>query len=91
MTRVTGDAATGNLVFAGRRVFPIGLSDPPPLGSKAPSGRDAWAEIAAAGAGFIRNYTVWTQAGESRVSMMPEERNCSGSTMNWLMPISASC
>ena len=65
MTRVTVDAATGNLVVAGRRVFPIGLSDPPPLGSEAPSGRDAWAEIAAAGVGFVRNYTVWTQAGVS--------------------------
>src|SRR5580765_747576 len=65
MTRVTVDAATGNLVVAGRLVFPIGLSDPPPAGSEAPSGRDAWAEIAAAGVGFVRNYTVWTQAAVS--------------------------
>jgi hypothetical protein len=45
-------------------VFPLGLSDAPPLGSKAPnSGLDAWAEIARAGVTFVRNYTVWTAAG----------------------------
>jgi hypothetical protein len=43
-------------------VFPLGLSNPPPLGSKAPNGRDAWAEIGAAGVNFVRNYTVWRQA-----------------------------
>ena len=25
------------------------------------------------------------------MTIIAEERNCSGSTMNWLMPISASC
>ena len=57
------DPSTGTLLVAGRRVFPLGLSDPPPLGSKAPSGVDAWAEIARAGVTFVRNYTVWTAAG----------------------------
>ena len=58
------DAATGDLLVGGKRVFPIGLSDPPPPGTTAPdSGLPAWAEIAAAGVGFVRNYTVWRAAG----------------------------
>jgi hypothetical protein len=57
------DAATGNLLVDGRPVFPLGLSDPPPLGSTAPNGRDAWAEVSSAGAGFARNYTVWKRVG----------------------------
>ena len=44
-------------------MFPIGLSDPPPVGSSAPGGRPAWAEIASAGVTYARNYTVWTNAG----------------------------
>lgn len=61
MTSNSIDLASGDLLVGGKRVFPIGLSDPPPLGSKAlNSGLDAWAEIASAGVGFIRNYTVWT-------------------------------
>ena len=43
--------------------FPIGLSDPPPLGTTAPdSGLDAWDEIARAGVNLVRNYTVWSAA-----------------------------
>jgi hypothetical protein len=58
------DAATGDLLVGGKRVFPIGLSDPPPPNSTAPnSGLPAWDEIARAGVGFVRNYTVWTAAG----------------------------
>src|SRR5258708_30616387 len=58
------DLVTGDMLIGGKRVFPIGLSDPPPVGSTAPnSGLDAWAEIARAGVSFVRNYTVWTAAG----------------------------
>jgi hypothetical protein len=57
------EAATGDLLVGGSRVFPLGLSDPPPLGTTAPSGLDAWAEVAAAGVNFVRNYAVWTAAG----------------------------
>jgi hypothetical protein len=32
MTAVTIDRATGCLVIDGQKVFPLGLSDPPPLG-----------------------------------------------------------
>jgi hypothetical protein len=63
VTSTTVDPATGNLLVGGKRVFPIGLSDPPPVNGTAPSGRPAWAEIAAAGVTFARNYTVWSAAG----------------------------
>jgi hypothetical protein len=46
--------ATGCLVIDGQKVFPIGLSEAPPLGGKTRDGRDAWAEVASAGANFIR-------------------------------------
>ena len=52
---VSIDGPTGSLVVNGQKVFPLGLSDPPPLGGTAPGGNDAWAEIASAGANFIRS------------------------------------
>ena len=45
---------TGSLLIDGERVFPIGLSNPPPASGVAPSGKNGFAEIAAAGVGFIR-------------------------------------
>jgi hypothetical protein len=60
------DPATGDLLVAGTQVFPLGLSDPPPPDTTAPSGRPAWTEITDAGVNYIRNYTVWTQAALSR-------------------------
>jgi hypothetical protein len=48
------DRATGVLVVEGRKLFPLTLSNGPPLGAKAPNGKDALAELAAGGAGFIR-------------------------------------
>ena len=75
VTTTSIDAVTGNLVVAGKRVFPVGLSDPPPLQSVAPeSGRAAWAEIAAAGVTFVRNYTVWEEAavGEQLLALGQE-------------------
>jgi len=75
MTRTAVDPASGGLLVGGKRVFPIGLSDPPPVDGVAPvSGRPAWAEVAGAGVTFVRNYTVWTAAGaaEQMVSVMQE-------------------
>jgi hypothetical protein len=57
VTRV--DASTGNLISGGKAIFPLGLSDPPPVDGKTPSGGDAWAEIAAAGVNFVRHYDPW--------------------------------
>ncbi len=54
MSVVAVDRATGALLLEGRKVFPLVLSDGPPLGAKAPDGGNAFAEIAAGGANFIR-------------------------------------
>jgi hypothetical protein len=54
MSVVGVDRRTGALVVAGGKVFPLVLSNGPPLGAKAPDGQDALAEVAAGGAGFIR-------------------------------------
>ena len=63
------DPATGNLVSGGTPVFPLGLSDPPPVDGKTPSGGDAWAEIAAAGINFARHYDPWA-AGSAAEQMV---------------------
>jgi hypothetical protein len=53
------DPKTGNLVSGGKALFPLGLSDPPPVDGKTPSGGDAWAEVAGAGINFARHYDPW--------------------------------
>jgi hypothetical protein len=73
MTRVTIDAATGVLKIAGKSVFPIGLSNPPPIGKRAPSGKFGLQELAAAGATFIRTGgEVWS--GEFLEGQIANER-----------------
>src|SRR6266545_2970036 len=53
--------ATGSLVIDGQTVFPIGLSEAPPQGGTTRDGRDAWAEVASAGANFVRTgLREWT-------------------------------
>ena len=54
MSVVAVDRATGALLVEGRKVFPLVLSNGPPLGAKSPDGGDAFAEVAAGGASFIR-------------------------------------
>jgi len=55
--------STGCIVIDGQKVFPIGLSEAPPLGGKTPDGRDAWAEVASAGANFVRSgFREWSLA-----------------------------
>jgi hypothetical protein len=63
MTATKIDAQTGCLLVAGKRVFPLGLSDAPPVESTAPNGKAAWAEIASGGANFARHYAPWTAGG----------------------------
>ena len=61
MSVVEVDRATGALVLEGRTVFPLILSDGPPLGATTPDGADALAELAAGGASFIRTgRSVWS-------------------------------
>jgi hypothetical protein len=66
VTRV--DAKTGNLISGGTAIFPLGLSDPPPVDGKTPSGGDAWSEIAGAGINFVRHYDPWS-AGSAAEQM----------------------
>jgi hypothetical protein len=54
VSAVSIDRPTGALLVDGRKVFPIVLSNGPPLGAKTPSGADALAEVAAGGVSFIR-------------------------------------
>jgi hypothetical protein len=54
VTAVSLDRSTGALLIEGKKVFPLVLSNAPPVGGKTPSGSDAFAEIAAGGANFIR-------------------------------------
>jgi hypothetical protein len=55
MASVTIDRATGCLVIQGQKVFPLGLSEAPALGSQTPDGKDGWAEVASAGVNFVRS------------------------------------
>lgn len=54
VSRVRIDPATGVLLIDGGKVFPLGVSNPPPLGKKARSGKDGLKELAEAGMSFIR-------------------------------------
>lgn len=53
MARVTIDP-TGSLVVGDRKVFPLGVSLPPPVGGKTPDGKDAWHELKNGGVSFVR-------------------------------------
>src|SRR6266568_888360 len=55
---VSIDQSTGCLLIDGAKVFPIALSNPPPLGGKTPSGTDGWSEVASAGVNFIRTKLI---------------------------------
>ena len=57
MASVSIHGPTGVLVVDGQKVFPIGLSDPPPHDALAPSGQHAFQELANAGATMIRTGT----------------------------------
>jgi hypothetical protein len=59
------DPSSGAFLVDGRPAFPIGLSDPPPLGARAPSGGDALALLARSGVSVIRvgaHNANWTDA-----------------------------
>jgi hypothetical protein len=62
MSHVTLDG-TGVLSVAGRKVFPLGLSNPPPLGKQAPSGKQGLAEVAEGGITLMRTgIETWSLA-----------------------------
>ncbi|MGB2874283.1 MAG: hypothetical protein WBB76_02295 [Gaiellaceae bacterium] len=77
MANVTIDRSTGSLLVDGRRVFPIGLADAPPLGRTAPNGNDGWAEVAAAGVNFIRTgrHTWGGTAIDAQIAFEHDQQN----------------
>jgi hypothetical protein len=54
MSSVSIDSHTGALLVGADKHFPIGLSNPPPPGSKTPAGRNGLEEVAASGISFVR-------------------------------------
>jgi hypothetical protein len=58
MVAVSIDQSTGCLLVDGAKVFPVALSNPPPLGRATPSGTDGWNEVKSAGVNFIRTKLV---------------------------------
>ena len=48
------DRVTGALLVGGEKLFPIGLSNPPPPEAKTPAGRNGLEEVAANGVNFVR-------------------------------------
>ena len=54
MSVVAIDKASGSVVAGSTKVFPIGVSIPPPPGAKTADGKDALAELAAGGVNFLR-------------------------------------
>jgi hypothetical protein len=51
---VVSVAPTGVLDIDGAKLFPLGVSNPPPLGGKTPEGEDALSELASGGVSFMR-------------------------------------
>ena len=74
MSRATIDRATGSLRLAGQKVFPLGLSNPPPVGGTTPAGRGAFQELADGGASFIRTGRGNWDPRAARRSSSPTER-----------------
>jgi hypothetical protein len=57
MASVSIHGPTGVLLVDGQKVFPIGISDPPPADARAPSGEHAFQELANGGVTMIRSGT----------------------------------
>ena len=78
MSRVTIDGPTGALRIGGEKVFPLGLSNAPPLGGTTPGGKDGLKELADAGATFIRtgrgNWAPDSSTSSSRPSVRSSMR-----------------
>jgi hypothetical protein len=67
------DAASGALLNGRTRVFPLCLSNGPPPGTKAPSGRDGLAEVAGAGINMLRSGAA-TWGAEATPGLIAREK-----------------
>ena len=74
MTITKLDSQSGSLLVGGTRVFPLGLSDPPPVDSTAPNGKPAWGRSRAP----VPILPATTPSGRPRVPA----KNCSQSAGN---------
>ena len=63
MTVTKLDAATGTLLVAGKRIFPLGPLRPAAGRQSSPEREARVGGDRGAGANFARNYTLWTAAG----------------------------
>ena len=73
MPRVTIDT-TGALVVDGRKVFPLGVSLPPPVGGTTPDGKDAWQELKEGGVSFVRTGRANWEAQEIDAQIAAEQK-----------------
>jgi hypothetical protein len=84
------DGATGCLLVEGAKVFPLVLSNPPPVGDSTPDGRDAWAEVAAGGVSFVRTPAIAWDAAHVDAQLAEERAFLDAAQAHglhgWLMP-----
>lgn len=67
--QVTIDGATGSLVVDGEKIFPIGVSNPPPVASKTPAGRNGLEEVRINGVNFVRTGVQdWSVDTDARIA-----------------------
>jgi hypothetical protein len=65
---------TGALVVDGKKVFPLGVSLPPPVGGKTPDGKDAWKELKDGGVSFVRTGRANWNAEEIDAQIAAEQK-----------------
>jgi hypothetical protein len=73
MPSVTVDP-TGALVVGGQKVFPLGVSLPPPVAGKTPDGKDAWKELKDGGVSFVRTGRANWDAGQIDTQIAAEQK-----------------
>jgi hypothetical protein len=73
MPSVTVDP-TGALVVGGKKVFPLGVSLPPPVGGKTPEDKDAWQELADGGVSFVRTGRATWDAQQIDAQIAAEQK-----------------
>jgi hypothetical protein len=72
VSRVTIDGRTGALRIGGEKLFPLGVSNGPPLGGKTPDGKDGLQELADAGLTFVRTGRGDWSAGQFEEQLAAE-------------------
>jgi hypothetical protein len=64
---------TGVLDVAGSKLFPLGISNPPPLGGKTSDGKDVFQELASGGVNFLRlGRQLWSPVDATLASQVKQ-------------------